>query len=108
MHACTGILHAGDALVDIAVAEHAGLRMQIRISGHVPLQCMFVALSWRLPRVLCPICFADQAPWKCLLRMHAQQLLVGFLVPTALMFLIEQRMRATFLRSRQQKQSKRA
>ena len=75
----------------------------MRVSIHAPLQCLLLALSWRLPQLLCPLCFAAEAQWRCLLRMHALQLLVGFLVPTALMYIVEQRMRSTFLRSRHQK-----
>ncbi len=77
----------------------------MRVSVHVPLQLLLLALSWRLPRLLCPLCYAAEAQWRCLLRMHALQLLVGLLVPTALMYTIEQRMRSTFLRSRQKKLS---
>ena len=80
--------------------------LQVHIRLHVPLQCLLIALSWRLPQVLCPICFAAEAQWRCLVRMHALQLLVGFLMPTILMYIIEQRMQSTFLRSRQQKLSK--
>ena len=82
--------------------------VQVRIKVHVPLQCLLVTMSWHLPKLLCPICFSGQPRWECLLRMHAQQLLLGFLVPTALMYLIEQRMRSTFLRSRLRKQAKHA
>ena len=89
-------------------SKHTYGHVQVRVSIHMPLQASMVALSWRLPSLLCPVCFTWQARWECLLRMHAQQLLVGFLVPTVLMYLIEQRMRATFLRSRQQKLLKEA
>ena len=82
--------------------------MQVRIRVHIPLQCLLVATSWHLPKLLCPICYPGQPHWECLLRMHVQQLLVGFLVPTTLMYLIEQRMRSTFLRSRLRKQAKHA
>ena len=89
-----------------AVFECSTCHLQVRVSIHVPLQCLLLALSWRLPRLLCPLCFGAEAQWRCLLRMHALQLLVGFLVPTALMYIVEQRMRSTFLRSRQLKLSK--
>ena len=80
--------------------------MQVRVRIHVPLQLLMLALSWRLPGLLCPLCFAAEAQWRCLLRMHALQVLVGFVAPTALIYKLEQRMRSTFLHGRRQKLAK--
>ena len=67
---------------------------------HVPLQALHVVLSAGLPSAVCAACYPSLEQLPCAARMHALQLLVGFLMPTGLIFLAEQRFRANFLRSR--------
>lgn len=78
----------------LPVHKQAGLRL------HVPLQALHVVLSAGLPSALCAACHPGAVQLPCVARMHALQVLVGFLMPTGLIYLAEQRFRANFLRSR--------
>ena len=74
--------------------------MQVPLRIHVPLQLLNVALSAGLPLDACSACYAAAPRAPCIARMHALQLLVGFLVPTAIIYLVEMRFRTIFLRGR--------
>ena len=72
--------------------------VQARLHVHVPLQVLHVVLSAGLPGAVCTACYQGTAQLPCVRRMHALQMLVGLVMPTALVYLIERRFRAVFLR----------
>jgi hypothetical protein len=71
--------------------------MQARFRIQLPLQLLGLALSLALPSKLCSACFASMPDAYCLARQHALQFLVGFLVPCAIVYLVELRFRVQFL-----------
>ena len=63
-----------------------------------PVQALNLLLSAGLPADTCAACYATSSQLPCMLRMHALQLLVGFLVPTAITYLVELRFRVIYVR----------
>ena len=85
--------------------ERESFWVQARLSIQAPIQAIQLAISLGLPRQVCGACYTSRSHAACLLNMHTQQLLVGFLAPLAIVYIAERRFRANFLSSQAKKLS---